>query len=202
VNSSTNDDYAHRLVGLQDARWKLMLDVQRPYRWNITRHCPGRVLEVGCGTGRNLRNLRGAGVGVDLNPQAVRYARSKGFIAFTSEEFSSSEYAKPSSFDSMLVAHVLEHLPFAEGQDLLSTYLPYLRPGGTVMLICPQERGYASDATHVRWVDFAELNRHVAELGLVIETEHSFPFPRWAGKHFVYNEFVVVARKPGGPTTG
>ena len=32
-------------------------------------------------------------------------------------------------------------------------YLPGLRAGGKVLFICPQERGYASDATHVRFTD-------------------------------------------------
>ena len=32
--------------------------------------------------------------------------------------------------------------------------------------------------------------------GLHIETKRSFPMPRAAGRHFKYNEFVVVARSP------
>ena len=64
-------EYAQRLQQLQQARWKLALDVQRPYRWNLERLCSGRVLEVGCGIGRNLRNARRlmiTPVGVDTNP--------------------------------------------------------------------------------------------------------------------------------------
>ena len=33
-------------------------------------------------------------------------------------------------------------------------------------------------------------------LGLTVEKQYSFPFPRFAGKVFTYNEFVTVARKP------
>jgi SAM-dependent methyltransferase len=195
--SNKNDpEYAHRLVGLQDARWKLLLDVQRPYRHNITKHCTGRVLEVGCGTGRNLRNLRGAGIGVDINDQAVAYARSKGYEAFTAAEFPESPFAVEESFDSLLMAHVLEHMADDEGQAVLDSYLPYLRPGGVVMLVCPQEKGYASDATHTRWVAFDEMRIHAVRAGLAVTHAYSFPFPRSAGKLFVYNEFCVIARKP------
>ena len=38
--------------------------------------------------------------------------------------------------------------------------------------------------------------RIAERLGCRPERRHSFPFPRWAGPLFTYNEFVVVARKP------
>lgn len=196
MDGSPHRDYAHRLVSLQDARWKVLLDVQRPYRWNITRHCVGRVLEVGCGTGRNLRNLAGAGVGVDINPVAVELARAKGYVAYTPDEFRVSPDGMAGSYDAMLVAHVLEHMDADDALAMLSGYLPFVRPGGVVMLICPQERGYASDITHVRWVDFDALRKTAEALGLEISQTYSFPFPRWAGRAFIYNEFVLVARVP------
>jgi 2-polyprenyl-3-methyl-5-hydroxy-6-metoxy-1,4-benzoquinol methylase len=196
VESTSDPEYAKRLARLQGARWKLLLDVQRPYRWNIRRHCQGRVLDVGCGTGRNLVNLRGAGIGVDVNEDAVRYARSKGLAAYTPDEFLESGLAVPGTFDSMLVAHVLEHVDVDSGNALLAAYADYVRPGGTVLLICPQERGFASDSSHVRWVDFAELRRHAAALDLDVLRQYSFPVPRALGRAFIYNEFVLVARTP------
>ena len=53
--------YADRLQTLEQARWKQLLDVQAPYRWNIRRLGLGRTLDVGCGLGRNLAHLGGAG---------------------------------------------------------------------------------------------------------------------------------------------
>lgn len=99
-------------------------------------------------------------------------------------------------FDSLLCLHVLEHLdPGAPGK-LLAQYLPYLKPGGKVVLITPQERGYASDSTHTVFIDGAGLAGVARELGLAGTRWHSFPLPRWAGKLFIYNEFQLVARKP------
>jgi hypothetical protein len=66
-----------------------------------------------------------------------------------------------------------------------------------VVLITPQESGFASDATHVAFTGFDELARLLAEHGLVPERRYSFPFPRPAGRFFRHNEFVVVARRPG-----
>ena len=69
-------DYAARLQTLEQARWKQLLDVQAPYRWNIRRLELGRTLDVGCGLGRNLAHLDGRGVGVDHNPASIVVAGS------------------------------------------------------------------------------------------------------------------------------
>jgi 2-polyprenyl-3-methyl-5-hydroxy-6-metoxy-1,4-benzoquinol methylase len=92
-------------------------------------------------------------VGVDHNASSVATAREQGWTAFTSAEFRSTPYAVPGAFDSLLAAHVVEHMERDEAAQLLRDHLTYVRPGGNVVLICPQERGYASDATHVRFTD-------------------------------------------------
>ena len=191
------DDYAARLASLQQARWKQVLDVQRPYRWNLGRLCEGEVLDVGCGIGRNLRNLAGRSVGVDTNPAAVAIAAEQGLASFTLDEWPDSAYAQPGRFGTLLLSHVLEHLTFEDAHELIASYLPYVRPGGVVVIECPQEVGFASDATHVRWVDPAEMRRQCTALGLTVEREFSFPFPRPVGRVFVYNQFETVARLPG-----
>jgi SAM-dependent methyltransferase len=186
--------YAERLRTLEGARWKRWLDVQAPYRWNVRRLDLGRTLDVGCGLGRNLAHLGGDGVGVDHNAASVAVARERGFEAYTSDEFPTSPAAVPGSFESLLLAHVVEHMTEADAVALLRTYLPYLRPGGKVVVITPQERGYATDATHVRFCGFDEVAALCAEVGLTVVNRFSFPFPRAAGRVFPYNEFVTLAR--------
>ncbi len=85
----------------------------------------------------------------------------------------------------------------AAGRDLLDAYLPYLRPGGKVFFVCPQERGYDSDPTHVRFTTGEDLMELARDVGLQTGGWFSFPFPRWAGKPFIYNEFCLLATKPG-----
>ena len=53
-------DYAERLETLETARWKRVLDVQAPYRWNLRRLGLGFTLDIGCGIGRNLPVAAGA----------------------------------------------------------------------------------------------------------------------------------------------
>jgi 2-polyprenyl-3-methyl-5-hydroxy-6-metoxy-1,4-benzoquinol methylase len=187
-------DYATRLQTLEQARWKRWLDVQAPYRWNIRRLGLGRTLDVGCGLGRNLAHLGGSGVGVDHNAASVAIARDRGLEAYTSEEFLAGPQAKPASFDSLLAAHVVEHMSEADAIGVLRTYLPFVRAGGKVVLITPQERGYATDATHVRFCGFPEVAALCEAVGLTVVRQYSFPFPRVVGRVFPYNEFVTLAR--------
>lgn len=194
-SNTAGSDYALRLQRLELSRWKRLLDVQRPYRWNLRRLRLGRVLDIGCGIGRNLVNLEGRGVGVDHNPEAVAVARRRGLTAYTTEEFRDSVDAAPAGYDSLILAHVMEHVDAEVAEGILTEYLPYLRSGGRVVFITPQEVGYRSDATHVRFVDLAELRRHSEAVGLHVLKAYSFPFPRLAGKIFRHNEFVLVAAR-------
>ena len=188
--------YAARLTALGEARWKRILDVQRPYRWNLRRLVEGRVLEVGCGIGRNLASLPDA-VGVDHNADAVRLCRQRGLAAHLPADFHARADAQRPEFDTLLLAHVLEHMARAEASALLREYLPWLRPGGQIVLICPQEAGFASDATHVEFLDLRDLQEVARAAGGTVERAMSFPFPRVAGRFFRYNESVVTARVPG-----
>ena len=196
------EEYAERLIRLQTARWKQWLDVQALHRWNLRRLDPGFTLDLGCGIGRNLLHLPGQSVGVDVNEYCVRAARARGLTAFTPVEFRhSAEYNRPGRFDTILLAHVAEHMTGDQAVALLQEYTALLRSGGRLIVISPQEAGFRSDPTHVELMDFARLARISERLGFQPERAFSFPFPRWVGRLFTYNEFVVVSRKPAGTST-
>jgi SAM-dependent methyltransferase len=196
MSGSTSDDwYAQRLLDKEGARWKRWLDVQAPYRWNLRRQGLGRTLDVGCGIGRNLGSLPPGSVGVDHNKESVAECRRRGLTAFTTEEWEAGARADHEHFDSLLLAHVIEHLD--DPAALLSEYVASVRPGGAVFLVCPQERGYASDPTHVTFTDGRALTSLARGAGLDPGSWFSFPLPRWAGRIFVYNEFCLLAHVPG-----
>ena len=190
-------DYTRHLVDLQTVWWKRLLPVQAPYRWNLRRLHLGRTLDLGCGIGRNLDHLGEGAVGIDHDEASVRYARSRGFEAYTPEEFRASPHGAEATFDSLLLSHVAEHLTPDELDAFVGPYLAHVRPGGTVVVICPQERGFSHDPTHVEFLDVAEMRDLADRLGLLVDRVYSFPFHRRAGKAFVYNETVLVARVPG-----
>ena len=190
--STAAASYAARLERLEGARWKRALDVQRPYRWNIRRLCTGFTLDVGCGIGRNLAHLRGNGVGVDHNAAAIATARARGLTAFTTDGFAGSAYDRPGRFDHLLLAHVVEHCSEDDARALVARYLGHVRPGGTVVIVTPQEAGQRSDATHVTFCDHEVVARILQPLDVTVDHRRSFPFPRPAGRLFPYNEFVTT----------
>jgi 2-polyprenyl-3-methyl-5-hydroxy-6-metoxy-1,4-benzoquinol methylase len=190
-----SDAYAQRLTRLGTKRWKQWLDVQAPYRWNIRRLDLGFTLDVGCGLGRNLAHLEGHGVGIDHNDACVAACRKHGLTVYSPEAFDQSLDARPGRFDSLLVAHVLEHLSAGDARDLVAKYVPFVKPGGRVVVITPQEAGQRTDPTHVRFVDVEVTRGMMAGLGWRVATARSFPFPRSVGKVFPYNEFVVVCEQ-------
>lgn len=185
-------DYTARLVMQRERAARRIPGAQIPYAWNINRHLTGLTLDVGCGIGRNLTNLKHHAIGVDHNKTSVETARERGLEAYTVEEFTNTKYATPGTFDGLLTAHVLEHLTYSDCITLLQTYLPYLKPGATVMMICPQEKGYAAETTHIHWVDLDVMARIGTELGLTAHKNYRFPFPRPIGKVFTHNEFCAT----------
>jgi SAM-dependent methyltransferase len=184
-----------RLAAKESAWWKRIFDVQAPYRWNLRRLNPGFTLDIGCGLGRNLNNLSGNGVGIDHNTQSLKIASSRGFLVFTPESFENSSFNKPALFDSILLSHVVEHMLEEDVVKLLGTYIHLLKPHGQVIFITPQEYGFRSDPTHIRFVDFIGLRRIAHESALLVVREFSFPLPLSFGRFFKYNEFVTVSRR-------
>jgi SAM-dependent methyltransferase len=184
--------YTERLRRAADS---LTVVKQAPYRAHIASLRLGTILDLGCGIGRNLAHNGGRGVGIDHNPTSVAVARERGLQTFTPDEFAASPFSAQ-TYDAILCAHVAEHLDRATFVDFAATYLPLLARGGRFVLITPQQRGFASDPTHVRYIDFAGQRDLFDALGLSIERSYSFPFPAFAGGVFTYNEFVGIARKP------
>lgn len=194
--TTTDAAYTARLSSFGGVWWKRALDVQTPYRWNLQRLKLGFTLDIGCGLGRNLAHLDGQGIGIDHNPGSVELARARGLEAYLPDEFEQKALIETRSFDSILMAHVAEHMTEQEAAKLLEKYCGLLRPGGRVVLIAPQERGFDSDPTHVQFLDFEALRRIAAHCGLEAAKQYSFPFPRVFGRLFKYNEFVSISIKP------
>ena len=192
--SSTDANYADRLQRLSGRWWKRL--VPNPYRWNVRRLATGRVLDVGCGIGRCLDFIRPRGVGVDPNEAAIAVCRANGHEAYPPDEFAALAGSSGTGpqFDTLLCSHVLEHLDEPTAVALIRQYLPYVVPGGRVILITPQERGQQSDETHVRLMNGEAHAALAKQCGLTIERVSSFPLPRWFGRWFIYNETVVLAR--------
>jgi hypothetical protein len=117
--------------------------------------------------------------------------------AYTPREFDASEWNGPRRFDALLLAHVVEHMTEQEATALVQRYSLLLKPRGALVLVTPQEYGYASDRTHIQFQDFVSCRRIAEHSGFDVQRQYSFPLPRMAGRVFQYNEFLTVGRMRG-----
>jgi len=94
-----------------------------------------RVLEIGCGTGANLREGErrwGDGVGIDLDMRALAFCGDLNVVR--TNALAALPFAD-ASFDAVVMLDVLEHL--SEPRALLSEVRRVLRPGGAVVIMVP-----------------------------------------------------------------
>ncbi len=164
----------------------------------------GRVLEVGIGTGLNLRHydrtrvqsVTGLDPGVELHPKAQRRIAQSGLkvdlLALSAEQIPCGD----ASFDSVVVTYTLCTIP--DPVAALREMRRVLAPGGA-LLFC--EHGRAPDARVARWQDRLQplwgplaggchLNRDIPALlqaaGFTCPTLHTgyVTGPRVLGYHY------------------
>jgi len=125
-----------RFMGFDPARRELIS------RANIE---PGhRVLDVGCGTGTLVVNLKrqyaaAQVVGLDPDPKALRRARSKAARAAVSVQldqgFADELPYKGESFDRVFSSLMFHHLNRQERENMLREVLRVLKPAGSLHLV-------------------------------------------------------------------
>jgi SAM-dependent methyltransferase len=109
ASSTAGVEYARRLQRLSGRRWKRLIDVQAPYRWNIHRLRLGRTLDVGCGIGRNLKHLgayvKPGGVVCIITPQKAGYRSDTTHVRFVN-------FAGMNALSDELGLHVIKQYSF------------------------------------------------------------------------------------------
>lgn len=95
-----------------------------------------KILDVGCGTGANLKMLRefGNAEGVDISEQALEFCRDRGLVEVRHGAAESLPYAD-NAFDLVAALDVLEHLD--DDKEGLNEIRRVLRPGGHALLFVP-----------------------------------------------------------------
>lgn len=91
-----------------------------------------RVLDIGCGNGRLLREAPESFVGVDTNPLLVAEAVSRGFRAVVGD--ARALPFRDDAFDAINCDNVIEHLFPDAAQSMLGEAARVVRPGGTILL--------------------------------------------------------------------
>lgn len=104
-----------QLFALEDEHW--WFRGRRAVIWSLLRNggVPSaglRVLDAGCGTGRNLLEFGSLGVarGIDTSEEAVAYCRRRGLAAVDAAPIEALPFSA-GSFDLLLATDVVEHVP-------------------------------------------------------------------------------------------
>ena len=145
----------------------------------------GRLLEVGCGSGRMLKAMQDKGwhaVGVDPDPIAIKNAKSKGLVVH--QGILADQKFKNDSFDAIVLSHVIEHVP--DPLSLLKECERVLKPGGHLVLITPNNKSFCHQLFKSDWRSL-EPPRHL----YVFNLETLKQISRKAGFHNVKLETTI-----------
>ena len=116
---------------------------------------PSRLLDAGCGPGRDLARFVAHGHeahGIDLTPEFVARARRHAPTVLGDLRQVSSHFAA-GSFDGVWASASLVHLPAAEAADVLAQFATLLRPGGQLFVSVRStgETGWLDEPDGPRW---------------------------------------------------
>jgi len=143
---------------------------------------PGRVLEIGCGAGSLLADLRALShdcTAVETSEEARRLAARMLADAPAIEVHDAVRSEWNSRFDLLLAFEVLEHIE--DDTAALREWLTYLKPGGRLMISMPAHarRWTATDtwAGHVRRYDRADMLALAERVGVRVIRCENYGFP-------------------------
>ncbi len=133
------DDWRYReLYELEDRHW--WFRGRRAVIWALLNragvHAPLRLLDAGCGTGRNLVEFGGLGEGegVDFSPQAVQFCRGRGLAGVRQASLEELPF-EAGRFDLILATDVIEHLE--DDHRALTELRRVAAPGARLVLTVP-----------------------------------------------------------------
>ena len=164
-------------------------------RWAAGR----RVLDVACGEGYGtalLARSAASVVGIDISAQAIEHAKS-AYSALANAEFvCASCTALPleaASVDVAVSFETIEHI--AEQSQFLDELARVLKPGGVLLLSCPNKLEYADKRSFVTEFHVKELYRE--ELAALIGAR--WPHSTWFAQR---PSFFSVIAPEGGAKAG
>ena len=150
----------------------------------------GKCLDVGCGLGGFI-SYRSNTVGIDINPMLVEFCRSQELEV---DEFNGSDIPfEESSFDSLILDNVLEHI--SKPSALLIDFARVLKPEGKLLIGVPGRKGYASDPDHKVYYTRESLRLLLHEYGFDELNSFEMPFSGLSDKlksHCVYSTFSLA----------
>ena len=127
------------LIHLEDTYWWHVAKRQLATRLLQSRFpAPGRLVEGGVGSARNLLEFRDLGyevTGFDVMPEVVEHARQRGLSDVRRHDLSEPWPLEPDSIRAVVLLDVLEHVD--NPVQVLRNVSRILQPGGGIVLTVP-----------------------------------------------------------------
>ncbi len=138
----SNDTYTHAPMACHAQTFPLY---PAPFLAPLTRHVPipARVLDVGCGSGRDLLWLKQRGydvLGLERSPGLAKLARTHAGCEVLCADFDSFDFTTL-AVDAVILIGALVHVPRDRFPATLARILLALKPGGHVLLTMKQGKG-------------------------------------------------------------
>lgn len=133
----------------------------------------GQALDFGCGIGDFLA-FRPDTAGVDINANNIAFCQANGLDAQLMEQ---GVIPYPdSSFTSVVMDNVLEHIPASDADQSIDEVLRVLEPGGTLLIGVPGRKGFALDDDHKCYYGEPELAELLSRHGTIPGIVRRLPF--------------------------
>lgn len=190
TNISTNSkEYTKYYLNKFNIWYRRLFPVDIPFKYIAKSCCKGKILDIGCGPGRYLAFFPDRAIGVDHNMDFIEYTHKRGFTSYHTSELHNIENQK---FDTLLFAHILEHMCMYDGETLINTYIKYLNKNGRIIIIVPHGYCYNNDPTHVLYYGPEQVEMLSNRIGFHIRKSFYHPFPDFLSKYFITDGIYIL----------
>lgn len=143
-------------------------------------------------------------LGIDQDAESIAAARAEGLPCEQADALRFLSSAN--DFDGVFCCNLIEHLEPNAAFILLERMCSALKPGGTLVVICPNPRNYTmladtfwQDPTHVRFYPRSLLVHVFKQSGMIVRAQGDDPATRFKPKtlrqHF--EKMMLFLRMPG-----
>jgi SAM-dependent methyltransferase len=162
-------------------------------------HKPGRLLEIGCGSGNFLYAMKQRGwnsEGLEMSAEAVSFCREKLGLNVRQGNLEETNF-QSATFDVIYLAHVFEHL--ANPHQSLDRFRNWLSPNGILVLTVPNAHSWIIKLFGRYWHGY-DVPRHYFVFSTkslsVLASQHGFDVESCQtiyGSHAgLYSNFVCL----------
>ena len=152
--SDKHDGLSRRAFSGRLLSWiPLFNDVARRYVMNLRGDQKGRLLDVGCGDGKFLADMKRLGwevVGVEPDPEAAKIAEERLGLSVFTGTLGEANFP-PDAFDAITMKHVIEHVEDPIG--LVRECHRILKPGGRLSIATPNTECLQHQLFRTAWLE-------------------------------------------------